>query len=113
MKQQKQSRCGEERIVKLARYKELLNEEKEYDSILLAGKANDPVEVNKILAAANMNMEAANRWTDNMWTLKKFLTSKKGMNGKEVKLQEKTLPLRAPNLLFQINMLTSFYFFFD
>ena len=81
---QRELRCGEERNVKLIRYKELLNEEKEYDSILLAGKANDPAEVNRVLAAASINMEAANRWTDNMWTLKKFLTTKKGMNGKEV-----------------------------
>ena len=84
--QHKELRCCADRAVKLNQYQELLKEEKEYDSIILAGKSNDPVEVNKVLAAANQNMEAANRWTDNMWTLKKYLTSKKGMNGKEVRV---------------------------
>ena len=83
--QHKELRCSADRAIKLNQYQELLKEEKEYDSIILAGKSNDPVEVNKVLAAANQNMEAANRWTDNMWTLKKYLTSKKGMNGKEVR----------------------------
>ena len=84
--QHKELRCSNDRAIKLNQYQELLKEEKEYDSIILAGKSNDPVEVNKVLAAANQNMEAANRWTDNMWTLKKYLTSKKGMNGKEVRV---------------------------
>lgn len=81
---QKIVRCGDDRATKLAQYEELLNQDKEYDSILLAGKANDPNEVKRVLAAANHNMEQANRWTDNVWTVKKYLTSKKGMNGKEV-----------------------------
>jgi Leucine zipper with capping helix domain len=81
---EKESRCHDERLTKLARYDELLLQEKEYDITLLAGKASDPKEVNRVLAASNYNMEQANRWTDNTWTVKKYLTSKKGMNGKEV-----------------------------
>lgn len=81
---EKESRCHDERLTKLARYEELLLQEKEYDITLLAGKASDPKEVNRVLAASNYNMEQANRWTDNMWTVKKYLTSKKGINGKEV-----------------------------
>jgi hypothetical protein len=81
---EKELRCHDERVTKLARYDELIQQEKEYDFTLLAGKASDPKEVNRVLAASNYNMEQANRWTDNMWTVKKYLTSKKGMNGKEV-----------------------------
>ena len=83
--QQKINRCGDDRTAKLVQYEELLSKDKEYDSILLAGKANDPNEVKRVLAASNHNMEQANRWTDNIWTVKKYLTSKKGMNGKEVR----------------------------
>lgn len=79
-------RCADERSVKLAHYEELLRQEKEYDAVLLAGKANDPKEVNRVLKIAAQNMEHANRWTDNTWTVKKFLTSKKGMSGKEVRI---------------------------
>ena len=79
-------RCADERSVKLAHYEELLRQEKEYDAVLLAGKANDPKEVNRVLEIAAQNMEHANRWTDNTWTVKKFLTSKKGMSGKEVRI---------------------------
>ena len=79
-------RCADERPVKLAHYEELLRQEKEYDALLLADKANDPKEVDRVLKMANQNMEHANRWTDNTWTVKKFLTSKKGMSGKEVRI---------------------------
>jgi hypothetical protein len=81
---EKELRRHDERLTKLARYDELILQEKEYDITLLASKASDPKEVNRVLAASNYNMEQANRWTDNMWTVKKYLTSKKGMNGKEV-----------------------------
>jgi hypothetical protein len=84
IKMEKELRCHDERVTKLARYDELIQQEKEYDFTLLAGKASDPKEVNRVLAASNYNMEQANRWTDNLWTVKKYLTSKKGMNGKEV-----------------------------
>ena len=83
-------RCADERPVKLAHYEELLRQEKEFDALLLAGKANDPKEVNRVLKIANQNMEHANRWTDNTWTVKKFLTSKKGMSGKEVRIYRLT-----------------------
>lgn len=86
-------RCGDERSVKLAHYEQLLRQEKEYDAVLLAGKANDPKEVNRVLKIATQNMEHANRWTDNTWTVKKFLTSKKGMSGKEVRVLRQISPI--------------------
>lgn len=86
-------RCADERSVNLARYEELLGQEKEYDAVLLASKANDPKEVNRVLKIAAQNMEHANRWTDNTWTVKKFLTSKKGMSGKEVRILRQILPI--------------------
>ena len=86
-------RCADERSVKLAHYEELLRQEKEYDTVLHASKANDPKEVNRVLKIAAQNMEHANRWTDNTWTVKKFLTSKKGMSGKEVRILRQILPI--------------------
>jgi hypothetical protein len=86
-------RCADERCVKLAHYEELLRQEKEYDTVLLASKANDPKEVNRVLKIAAQNMEHANRWTDNTWTVKKFLTSKKGMSGKEVRRLRRFSPI--------------------
>jgi len=29
-------------------------------------------------------VESVNRWTDNLWTVKKYLTKKRGMSSKEV-----------------------------
>jgi hypothetical protein len=86
-------RCAAERSIKLAHYEELQRQEKGYDAVLLAGKANDPKEVNRVLKIAAQNMEHANRWTDNTWTVKKFLTSKKGMSGKEVRTLRQISPI--------------------
>jgi nitrogen fixation-related uncharacterized protein len=43
--QQKEARCATGRREKMARYEELLLEDKELDSTLLAGRSNDPEEV--------------------------------------------------------------------
>lgn len=81
--QQKVLRCANGREEKVIRFRELLGQEKELDVTLLAGRANDPAEVNRILMAAKSNMAHANRWTDNMFTVKEYLTSGKGMSSKE------------------------------
>lgn len=63
----------------------LQQEEKQLDSDLAALKYNDPAEVKKIKVATEKMKEAADRWTDNLWVVKSFLTKKKGMPTKEVR----------------------------
>jgi hypothetical protein len=46
---------------------------------------NDPEEINKAATAAVSNKASADRWTDNLWTIKAYLVKKKGMSGKEVR----------------------------
>jgi hypothetical protein len=99
-------RCADERSVKLAHYEELVRQEKEYDAVLLAGKANDPKEVNRVLKIAAQNMEHANRWTDNTWTVKKFLTSKKGMSGKEVRTLRQISLIAPVKISLKLHLIT-------
>ena len=68
---------------KMTQLMSLESQEKELNTSLEQGKANDPAEVNRVLKVAEENMNHANRWTDNIWAMKKFLTKKKGMSGKE------------------------------
>ena len=49
-----------------------------------AGKDNDPVEIQKIVAMSNICKSAADRWVDNTFEIKSLLTKKRGMPGKEV-----------------------------
>lgn len=46
--------------------------------------STDPEETQRILQSADLNKRAADRWTENIWNIKKFLTKKKGMGSKEV-----------------------------
>lgn len=61
----------------------LKEEEKSIDALLNQNKANNPEELKSIKKQIEVNKQAVNRWTDNMFTVKQFLTKKKGMNGKE------------------------------
>lgn len=79
----KEDRKGENRSTKLERIEFLQDKLKSLDNILEINKFNDPEEINKIDKQAIINMDSANRWTDNLWTLKRFLVKKKGMNSKE------------------------------
>lgn len=63
----------------------LQDEERKLDSELNVMKYNDPAEIEKNRAMARRIKEAADRWTDNIWTIKSFLTKKKGMAAKEVR----------------------------
>ena len=47
-------------------------------------KVNDPEEIKRVEKLALTNKAAADRWTDNIWQIKSFLTKRKGMAGKEV-----------------------------
>eukprot|EP01006_Ploeotia_vitrea_P000356 TRINITY_DN102923_c0_g1_i1.p1 TRINITY_DN102923_c0_g1~~TRINITY_DN102923_c0_g1_i1.p1 ORF type:complete len:211 (+),score=5.78 TRINITY_DN102923_c0_g1_i1:47-679(+) len=56
----------------------------ELTSQLEALKENDPERIAEIQKQTKINFESVNRWTDNVWAVKKYLTKKKGMIGKEV-----------------------------
>lgn len=83
LEEERLSRSAEGRADKVARYTALKNQERELDATLEAGKANDPVELDRVTKQATDNMDHANRWTDNIWTVKSFLVKKKGMSGKD------------------------------
>ncbi len=51
--------------------------------MLEENKMNDPEEVKRLEKQIGGIVEGANRWTDNIWAIKKYLTKKKGISGKE------------------------------
>eukprot|EP01035_Chromulina_nebulosa_P056701 gene56701-77716_t len=57
----------------------LQEEEKKLDAELDVLKFNDPAEIKGHKAMAMKVKDAADRWTDNIWTIKSYLTKKKGM----------------------------------
>lgn len=59
-------------------------QEEQLDGQLELLKVNDPDEIRRVEKLALTNKAAADRWTDNIWQIKTFLTKKKGMSGKEV-----------------------------
>jgi len=62
----------------------LKKEEEHLDGQLEQLKVNDPEEIRRVEKLALVNKAAADRWTDNIWQIKTYLTKKKGMAGKEV-----------------------------
>ena len=52
-----------------------------------AVRLNDPEQIEQIQKQAKVNLDSANRWTDNIWGVKSYLVKKKGMSGKEVDKQ--------------------------
>lgn len=59
-------------------------EEELLDGQLGQLKVNDPDEIRRVEKLALINKASADRWTDNIWQIKSYLTKKKGMSGKEV-----------------------------
>lgn len=80
----KRSRTAPDRPAKLRRYEELKREEADLDKRLLNLKQNDPEELKRISNQATISKDAANRWTDNIFELRKFLLKKTGMSKNEV-----------------------------
>ena len=63
---------------------DLLAQEREFDIIIEENKYNDPAEISRIKNDVNCNIDAINRWTDNIFAVKKFLVKKANRSGKEV-----------------------------
>jgi nitrogen fixation-related uncharacterized protein len=80
----KNDRNDPKRSEKLNALESLKKEESILESRLEEMKFNDPEEIELINKQVKINKESVDRWTDNTWTVKSYLTKKKGMNGKEV-----------------------------
>ena len=77
------NRSHPDRKAKMQKLRSLLEEDKELDIMIQKNKENDPAELQRILKQVAMNKESVNRWTDNIWAVKKFLTKSKGLGSKE------------------------------
>jgi hypothetical protein len=83
IKEAEVSRSGGGREEKIRRLNELTELENRLNSELEANKLNDPEQVELIDKQAKNCLESANRWVDNTWAVKSFLTKKKGLGSKE------------------------------
>lgn len=77
------TRSHPDRKLKIQRLRSLLEEDKELEVMIQKNKENDPAELQRILKQVATNKDSVNRWTDNIWACKKFLTKSKGMGSKE------------------------------
>ena len=62
---------------------DLQQEEIELNTIIEESKRNDPEEINRINKLGDANRDSANRWVDNTYAVKSFLTKKRGLPSKE------------------------------
>lgn len=79
----KKGRDGKDREEKMKRFRELTVREATLRQQLEANKMNDPEQIASMEKQAKICMEGANRWVDNTWAVKSFLTKKKGISSKE------------------------------
>jgi len=77
-------RGSTDRPTKMARLQELAEEANRCTSVLEVNLQNDPDEVRRIQKAGDKLKDSANRWVDNTYAVKSFLTKKKGMASREV-----------------------------
>lgn len=68
---------------KIRRLALLEDEERRLDQIIDAGRENDPAEIERIKAEANKCKLASDRWTDNIFSLKKYVTKKFSCSSKD------------------------------
>lgn len=72
-----------ERPKKLAKLAELQASRTKLEAELAVLKENDPQALADLEKELEMCKEAANRWTDNIFVCKSYLTKKRGMSNKE------------------------------
>lgn len=77
-------RCADGRQAKLQRIQELEHEEQSHDATIEANKKNDPEVIASTRKAADACKLGAERWTDNIWSIKAYLVKKRNMDGKTV-----------------------------
>eukprot|EP00605_Chrysophyceae_sp_TOSAG23-4_P002720 GSChrysophyteH1.ASY1.ANO1.2999.1 assembled CDS len=78
------SRCDTQRSEKLQKLERLQQEEREVTALLEISKDNDPAEIERINKLATNNQESANRWVDNTYAVKSYLSKKRGLPSREV-----------------------------
>jgi hypothetical protein len=83
IKRAKISRSDPERAPKIKKYYEFQDEDKKLSKILEDNRKNDPVEIKNVLDLAAIVKKSANRWTDNIWSLKDYMKKKKGVSGND------------------------------
>ena len=71
----------ERKLEELAALEARLKENQEREAEL---KENDPAELERLEALSSTCRDAANRWTDNVWAIKKWLVKKKNPDPKRV-----------------------------
>lgn len=79
----KETRGHPDRAQQLDRLAAALAADKGLDAEIDRFKYNDPEEVKKVRTSSAVCQQAANRWTDNLYQIKAFLTKKKAMASKE------------------------------
>jgi len=77
------SKLSSSRSSKLARLESLEKERKDTEIELARLKDNDPQALADLEKELRLMTNAANRWTDNIFACKKYLTKKRGMDKKE------------------------------
>jgi hypothetical protein len=77
------SRQAPGRKAMLTELAELEAREKQLDTTLEKSKAHDPEELKRLNKEVMDMLQHVNRWTDNVYAVKKFYTKKRGMGGKE------------------------------
>mmetsp|Transcript_7644 Transcript_7644/g.7861 ORF Transcript_7644/g.7861 Transcript_7644/m.7861 type:complete len:221 (+) Transcript_7644:164-826(+) len=75
---------GSDRDEKMRQLLQLQLEDKHLSKELEKEAVNDPEEIHRIQSLATVCKNSCDRWTDNIWNIKRYLTKKKGMSGKEV-----------------------------
>jgi hypothetical protein len=79
-----EGRGSADRPHKMARLEALAEEAKSLTAVLEVNLQNDPEEVRRIEKAGDKLKDSANRWVDNTYAVKSFLTKKRGMASREV-----------------------------
>lgn len=73
-----------DRATMLASLQRLQEEEKTFDRQLESLKSFDPEHIEVVSKEAKRCKIAADRWTDNVWLIRAYMTRKLGRSGKEV-----------------------------
>ena len=74
---------SEHRFELLKQYEELKTKKDGLVSTLDTLKEHDPETIRQMKEDIKTAVEGANRWTDNIWSMKSFLTRKQGISSKE------------------------------
>ena len=75
---------SEHRFELLRQYEDLKRKKEELTASLDSLRERDPETIRKLKDSVKLAIDGANRWTDNIYSVRSFLVRKQGMAGKEV-----------------------------